>query len=209
MTIPPPRGQSGLGLMMIAVGRKRGFGYFGTDSEAYLNSLAPLVAFTLVTGGVIVFAAGKIHTGLLLALMQLINIIAPPVLAYPICRRWAREANWALYANVLNWVQLLAMIVSSFDALFASLLVALGVSQGAALAVFVAAFMIYSLWLQWFVARGTLRLSRPRTALLLAATLIGTPLLLGAPLIGADLLSHSFPFFSGDLAETLATAPEK
>lgn len=187
MTGQRPRGQSGLGLMLLAAGRRRGFLYFGVTSESYLNSLAPLVAFALVTGGITGLGDGP-RAGLEIFCAQLIGILAPPVLAHPLCRRWAREAAWALYANLLNWVQLLLMIVLSLDAMLVRLISALGLGPDASIVLGSLAMLIYAAWLQWFVARGALRISRLRVAALLAVCLIGTNILIGVPLwLGGDL----------------------
>ena len=178
----PKRSQSGLGLMLLAAGRKRGFGYFGTTTDAYLASLAPLLAFALVSGAFTVFA-GKAQLGATLTLVSIIGLLAPPVVAHPLCRWWARESAWALYANLLNWTQLLMLLAVSVSAALSHLLAALGLPADIATLLATLVLLLYAFWFQWFVARGALRLTRWRTMLLLTATMLGSNLLIGIPLI--------------------------
>jgi len=182
-----PRGQSGLGLLMLAIGRKRGFGYFGTGKEAYLNSLAPLLAFGLVSGAVTAIG-GKLSGGLLMTLVLVVTFLTPAVVAHALCRFWAREASWALYANLLNWAQLLCMVAVSVFVTLGKLLGLLGMPGDVALALSSVGLLIYVIWFHWFLARGALRLSRLRTLALLVTILVCTDSLVYAPLyLGGDL----------------------
>jgi len=192
----PPRGQAGIGLMMLAIGRKRGFAYFGTGTDAYLSSLAPLVALALVLG-TFTMLGGNVKVGLILMLELLIGILTPAVVAHPLCRRWARESAWALYATLLNWTPLVVVLAIAVESVVVKLLVLLGVPAATALPICAALLSIYLMWFQWFIARGALRLTRWRTAGLLLITsmvcytLMLTPLALGgdlAILIPADTL---------------------
>jgi hypothetical protein len=175
----------GLGLILLAVGRAEGFTHFGTDTDAFLASLAPLVAFALVIGGLVALS-GRVLFGPELFLLWLVGILAPAVIAHPLCVRWQRQAYWPLYANILNWSKLLFLMV-------APLAIGLAASVPAAGAVVALALFAYGFWFQWFVARGALRLSRVKALLLLLATQLGTNLLVLLPLL-AD---------SGDRAQIL------
>ncbi len=166
--------RSGMGLLLLAVGKRDGFAQFGADTHAYLSSLAPLVAFALVSGGIIA-AAGKWLVGVELFLVSLIGIVAPVVIAEPFCRRWQREARWALYANIMNWSKLLFVMLAPM---------ALGLASAvpAAAGVIVLAFFAYASWFQWFAARGALGIGGWRAALLVLATQGGSNLLVLLPL---------------------------
>jgi hypothetical protein len=170
----PPR-RSGYGLLLLAAGRTEGFAQFGADTDAFLASLAPLVAFTLVSAGIVALS-GKLLVGTELFLLSLIGILAPPIIADPLCRRWQRSAEWPLYANILNWSKLLYLMVFP-----------LGIAIAAAIppaGFFIALGLLgYAFWFQWFIARGALRLSRSRALLMLLATQIGTNLLVILPLM--------------------------
>jgi hypothetical protein len=164
--------RSGLGLLLLAAGRKRGLAYFGTDGDAYLASLAPLLALALVSAALTALG-GAPRLAASLGLFTICNLLAPPVVAELLCRRWGRADRWALYANVLNWVQFLFMIVGS---------VALGVARAvgsSSLAVIaVLGLFGYVIWMQWFVARNALNISRWRTVQLLGAVMLGSYILI-------------------------------
>ena len=181
-----PSRRSGFGLLLLAVGRAEGFGHFGTDTDSFLSSLAPLVAFALVSAGLVALT-GRVLGAAELFLVSLISLLAPAVIAHPLCARWQRQAYWPLYANILNWSKLLFLM---------ALPVAVGLTEALpdAGAVVALALLAYMLWFQWFVARGALRLSRIRALLLLLATQLGTNLLVLLPLL-AD---------SGDRAQIMA-----
>ena len=181
-----PSRRSGFGLLLLAVGRAEGFGHFGTDTDSFLSSLAPLVAFALVSAGLVALT-GRVLGAAELFLVSLIGLLAPAVIAHPLCARWQRQAYWPLYANILNWSKLLFLM---------ALPVAVGLTEALpdAGAVVALALLAYMLWFQWFLARGALRLSRIRALLLLLATQLGTNLLVLLPLL-AD---------SGDRAQIMA-----
>jgi len=180
-----PSRRAGLGLLLLAAGRVEGFGHFGTDTDAFLTSLAPLVAFALVTAGLVALS-GRVFDAAELFLVSLIGLLAPAVIAHPFCARWQRQAYWPLYANILNWSKLLFLVV-------APLAVGLAATVTEAAAIVALALLAYALWFQWFVAHGALRLSRVRALLVVLATQLGTNLLVLLPLL-AD---------SGDRAQIL------
>lgn len=192
----PVQGRPGLGLLLLAVGRQDGFAAFGGSVEAYLGSLAPLIAFALVSGGVAMLS-GKWRLGLTGLLVSIVGTLAPPVIAHPLCRRWGKEARWALYANLLNWGQILMGIVLSLAAVVAQIASRAGVPALAATLAAAGCALLYSIWLQWFLARGALRLSRGRTLVLLLVTLLGTYALIVGPLAAGrqlpDLVAFSAP----------------
>jgi hypothetical protein len=165
-----PVRRSGLGLLLLAVGRKSGFACFGTDHDAYLSSLAPLVAFTLVSGGLLALKTPR--GAATLFLLSMCQLLAPPVIAHPLCRRWDRLDRWALYANILNWAPYLFFIVLALVMLVARVAVQSGMPADPAAGLALLFLLSYMMWFQWFVARGALAISRSRTALLLGATLL-------------------------------------
>jgi hypothetical protein len=179
-----PIRRAGLGLFLIAIGRKEGFEDFGNTPDAYLASLAPLVAFDLVTG-VLAAASGAVRMAVLVALMVLCSWLAPAVISHPLCRRWGRAEVWPRYANILNWAQMLGFLVVSLASIVAKLFVGLGVPPALALNVMFLGLVAYAIWFQWFVARNVLALSRWRTVALLLAIVIGTNLLISVPLLAS------------------------
>jgi small-conductance mechanosensitive channel len=189
---PPDRGpgsgkqtrRAGLGLLLIAIGRREGLQDFGNTTEAYLASLAPLVAFALVST-VLAAAAGQVHVALLGFLLLICSWLAPAVISHPLCRRWGKQDAWPRYANILNWGQMLMFLVFSVGSAAARAAIAAGLPANPTLVVAGGAVLIYAIWFQWFVARGVVQVSRWRTVLLILAVMAGTNLLLSIPLLAS------------------------
>jgi len=179
---PDPVRRSGLGLLLLGIGRRQGFAFFGTDTDAYLGSLAPLVAFALVTAGVVALT-GDWRGAASLFLMWLCQMLAPPVIADPLCRRWGREDRWALYCNILNWTPFLLFMVLVLLAAIARSAISLGVDAELATGIDSLLLIIYGIWFQWFVVRGALALSRKRSLLLLLATTLAGVCLVAIELV--------------------------
>ncbi len=170
------------GLLLLAIGRSRGLEEFGTDTDAYLTSLAPFLALVLVFA-VLAALAGEPRAALLLGLRQLCLLLAPAVLAELFCRLWQRRPEWARYATILNWsiwleMTLVLLIYAAAAAAQQGVLpaaIALGLTAG---------LPIYLLAYQWFIARVALRLSHGRVALLLLANLIVSLAIVAASFYG-------------------------
>ncbi len=174
--LPVRRTQYVRGLWLLARGRREAFTMLGADTRAYLNSLAPLVAFSLVIGALEALS-GSVVRGAALFLSSLCGLLAPPVIAEPFCRRWGCMPRWALFANVLNWLTIL-MVPVLFVAVFAAvLLVSAGVPLLAATLFMTCFVLTYVTWLQWFSARGGLGITRWQAVILLFAIQVGTGLL--------------------------------
>ena len=177
-----PMRRAGLGLLYLAIGRRQGFDDFGNDADAYLASLAPLVAFDLVSN-VLLAAAGNVHAAALIFLSTLCVMLAPAVVSHPICRRWGVAGVWPRYANILNWGQMLVFLVLAFASTIARLLIQTGAPPAIVENALRLGTACYVLWFQWFVARGALQLPRWKTFLLLLAMGFINLLLLGALLL--------------------------
>ena len=185
---PHGGGNAARGLLLIACGNPEGFTCFGADTHAYLTSLAPLVGFLLVYGGQMMITTSPVR-GAAAFLAYLISLLAPPVLSEVLCRRWGKLPAWGLYANILNWAQILLIGVGMLAIAVAILLVAAGVSLQAAAAAAGLAVLIYAAWLQWFTARCTLDLTRWQTVKLLLLTQCGTALLVVIPALFGPVLA--------------------
>jgi hypothetical protein len=175
--LPKRRIQYALAVWMLARGRSEAFRLFGGEARDYLNSLAPLVAFSLVISALDVLA-GKPVQGLALFFSSLCGLLAPPVIAEPLCRRWGCLDRWALFANIMNWVQILMAPVMAAVLIVAVVLVSAGVPLVATTLILMLAVLTYVTWLHWFAARGALGLTRWRTVKLLFAIQLGTGLLM-------------------------------
>ena len=174
-----------IGAARLALGRGKGMECFGDTPQAFLASLAPLLAFPLVGAGALLLS-GKPLVALLAFLLSLVGLLAPAVLSHALAARWQREAQWMRYATAFNWCQW-ALPVAAF-----ALLVGLQVATGGGMAEETAAELlllglaIYGLWLHWTVARHGLDLPRGRAAWFVALVNAGTVALVMVPrLIGA------------------------
>ena len=178
----PPIRRTGLGLLLIAVGRREGLEDFGNTPDAYLASLAPLIAFALVSC-VLGAAAGHVRQAAQVFLMLVCSWLAPAVISHPIARVWARAEAWPRYANIVNWSQILMFLVLSAATAAAKAAVAAGLPPHSVLAAGGIGVVVYAVWFHWFVARGTLNLSRWRTVVLLLAVALGTNAIVSVPLL--------------------------
>ena len=173
------------GLALLARFRVAGLEQFGDRGQDFLNSLAPLAGLTLVVT-LLHAASGDPRAALGEAGMTLIALLAPPVIAHALARRWGREAAWVRYATAFTWCHWL--IVASFGLVLVGvtgLLAGMGAPPDVAVAVAELIWAAYGLSLHWFLARRGLGISRGRSAVLMAAVEFGSAILVIAPLLAA------------------------
>ncbi len=184
MTLPrrqrPPVGSILVGIFLLARGRVNGLRHFGDTPQAFLASLAPLIAFPLV-GGVLMLARGGGLIAVSDLLATLCALLAPPVLSYEAARLWHRQAQWLRFATALNWCQWAIPAVAAALLIFVYPLVEGAISAQVAGILVIALLACYALWLHWFLARHALMISGVRAALLVAIVNIGTVLLVFGP----------------------------
>ncbi len=185
---PPPGLRPLVGMLRVARGRVDGLAQFGDTAQAFLSSLAPLLAFPIV-GALLILARDGPAKALAILLMTLVAALAPAVLSHALARAWGREERWLRYATAFNWCQW-AMALA-FMALVVVLQAAmqLGLAEETASAALPVGLGAYGLWLNWLLARHGLGLPRFRSALLVAATNLGTALLVAGPGVVAQALA--------------------
>ncbi len=169
-----------VGVMRLARGHPDGVLQFGATRDAFLTSLAPLIAFPLV-GGVLAVLSGDGLDALSDLLGALCALLAPPVISFELARLWGKEPAWLRFATAFNWCQWAIPVVTTVLLLLASILAGLGVPQRLALIGGLVAVVAYSLWLHWFVVRHGLSLSSSRALLMVAAVNVGTLLAVWVP----------------------------
>jgi hypothetical protein len=179
-----------VGIVRVATGRADGLRQFGNTRQAFLASLAPLIAFPLV-GSVLVLARGGGLSAVSNLLATFCALLAPPVLSWWFARHWDREALWARFATAFNWCQWAVAAMATILLLVLGVLIGAGLPNHAAGAVFVAVLLAYGIWLHWFLARRALDLSVTRAALLVICVNLGTAALVVGPgmlsaLLGSD-----------------------
>ena len=169
-----------LGVLRLARGRADGIRQFGATREAFLTSLAPLIAFPLV-GGMLMLLGGGGLTALADLLATLCALVAPPVLSFEVARLWGRQNAWLRFATAFNWCQWVIPVIGTLLLVVLGSLAALGLPRTVASASVVLGLVSYGLWLHWFVARHGLGLSRIRAALLVFGVNCATVLLVLGP----------------------------
>jgi len=169
-----------LGIARVACGRADGIARFGTTREAFLASLAPLLAFPLV-GGALLLAGGAGLAGAAQLLATICALLAPPVLSFEMARLWGRRPAWLRFATALNWCQWVIPVVAVLLLGILAPVLSVMLEERTAVAVTVGAVGCYALWLHWFLARHALDLSRLRAAALVLIVNFGTALLVLGP----------------------------
>jgi hypothetical protein len=178
----PRSGSIVLGVVRLARGRADGFQQFAATREAFLASLAPLVAFPLVGGTLMVLGGGGL-AALSDLLATICALVAPPVLSFEIARLWGRQQSWLRFATAFNWCQWAIPVLGSALLLFLGMLIVLGLPRSLARALVVLGLVSYGLWLHWFLARHGLGLSRLRALLLVLGVNFVTVLIVMGPRI--------------------------
>jgi len=176
----PPPGNIAVGILRLVRGRADGLLQFGATREAFLASLAPLVAFPLV-GGMLMLIGGGGLAALSDLLATLCALVAPPVLSFEVARLWAREASWLRYATAFNWCQWVIPVVGSVLMVVFGILAAFGLPASIARWMVLLGLVSYGLWLHWFLARHGLGLSGPRAAVLVIGVNLVTVLIVLGP----------------------------
>lgn len=176
-----------VGILRIARGRADGIGCFGSTPQAFLASLAPLVAFPLVGAVLAIFAEGprRALTGLA---MTLCALLTPAVVSYELAHAWKRADAWAQFATAFNWCEWILPVLACLVMVPLSVAISAGLSETAASVVLVSCLGSYGLWLHWFLARKALGLSGFRAGVLVFLVNLGTAVVVMGPrLLANDL----------------------
>jgi hypothetical protein len=190
---PPRTRRILLGIFRVATGRPDGLAQFGDTPEAYLGSLAPLVAFPLV-GTLLMLTRGGGLAALSDLLATVCALLAPAVVSYQLARRWDRAASWTRFAVAFNWCQWVIPILAVGLVVLAGMLLVLGVPSDAGMGLVVASLAGYGLWLHWFLARHGLGLGAGRAVLLVVVINLATVgLVLGPQLVALAFGDQSAP----------------
>ncbi|MGH7066548.1 MAG: hypothetical protein ACREEU_02065 [Acetobacteraceae bacterium] len=168
------------GLTLLARGRPEGLVHFGNSAQHFLASLAPLVAFPLV-GGFLLVIGGRPAGGIVSFLEAIAVLLAQPVISEALARRWGREELWLRYATAFNWCQWLMPALALALVVVGGMLLSLGLPPGWTAPLLLAGLVCYALWLQWFLARHGLELGGMRAAGLVLLVNLGTAILVLFP----------------------------
>jgi len=169
-----------LGVVRLACFNAAGLAQFGDSIQAFLASLAPLIAFPLV-GAALMLLHGAGPDALAEFLATLCALLAPPVLSHFLAVFWRRESEWLRYAVAFNWCQWAIPMAAAAALLLVALLIAMGLPDRIAAIIAILGLVSYGLALHWFVAQRGLRLSGLRAALLVVGVNFGTAVLVLIP----------------------------
>ena len=174
-----------LGILRVARGRADGIACFGSSTQSFLSSLAPLVAFPLVGAVLQLFTDGprRALTGLA---MTVCALLTPAVVSYEVARFWSRADAWARFATAFNWCEWILPVLACIVIVPVSVAVTMGMSEDTASLVLLGCLGAYGLWLHWFLARNALALSRFRAVVLVFLVNLGTVV----AVMGPRLLVH-------------------
>jgi hypothetical protein len=176
-----------LGIARIATGHADGLAQFGDTPDAFLHSLAPLVAFPLVGALLLVFQGG-VQAALSDLLTTLCALLAPPVLTFEAARLWGRSDAWLRFAVAFNWCQWAIPVLAMLLVMLAGVLLAIGVPSNIGLVLVVAGLAGYGMWLHWFLARNGLGLGAWRAVVLVVGVNLVTIFLVLGPTLLAGAL---------------------
>jgi hypothetical protein len=171
-----------LGILRLARFDAGGLAQFGATTQAFLASLAPLIAFPLV-GAVLMLLHGDGLDALAEFLATLCTLLAPPVLSHLLAVAWRREGDWLRYATAFNWCQWVIPMAAAALLVSAGMIIWLGLPNRLAAMIALSVLILYALVLHWFIARTGLRLSVLRAALLVLGVNLGTGALVLLPVL--------------------------
>jgi hypothetical protein len=180
-----PRKNILLGIVRIARGRADGIACFGDSPQAYLSSLAPLLAFPLVGAVLGLFTEGprRALTGLA---MTVCALLTPAVVSYELARFWKRTDAWVRFAIAFNWCEWILPVLACLIMVPLSVAISMGLGETVTSLILLGCLGAYGLWLHWFLARNGLGLSPFRAVVLVFLVNLGTV----AAVMGPRLLVH-------------------
>jgi len=189
MSDAAPRRSVMRGIWRVARFRPEGFAEFTATRQGFLNSLAPLIAFPLVGGILVLLHAGASAMVLTDLLATLAALLAPAVISEALAERWGRSAAWLRYASAFNWAQWAVPMVAIGLLFSIGMLRGLGMSDRGAAMLVLFGIAGYGMALHWFLARHGLGVSRGKAVLAVIVMNLGTVAAAIGPRLVAAALS--------------------
>lgn len=175
-----PRQSVIVGIFLVARGRAEGVGCFGATSQAFLASLAPLLAFPLVGTALGVFSQG-VTASLTEFAIYLCALLTPAVLSFELARAWGRSDKWLRFATAFNWCEWILPLVACLVMIPISVAISGGLDPHSAGIILLGCLGVYGLWLHWFLARHALSLSKLRAGVMVLLVNAATVLVASVP----------------------------
>jgi hypothetical protein len=182
------------GIFLVGRFRRDGLAEFEGSRNAFLASLAPLIAFPLV-GAAMVAGLGMIVEAATSFLASLVGLLTPLLISEVFARRWGVGERWLRFATASNWSQCIVPVVFGAMWVAAWMLVQIGVlpPDDSVVMGILLVVLVYALAVQWFVLRHGLGLSRGRATLLMLGSGLVTGALVMAPQMLSALTSPAAP----------------
>jgi hypothetical protein len=172
------------GILLLIRFRAEGLALFTPTPAGFLNSLAPMIAITLVAG-MRPLLAGNYRLFVLHVLSNVIALLTPAVTSHFLARIWGREARWLRYAVAMNWCHAALSLPATLILLAFAADSANGMVSGMP-ALLTVAFAAYWFVFSCFLARRGLDVTRSKAVLAvlipgaLVTLIVTAPLLLRA-----------------------------
>ena len=171
---------------MIARGRAEGLNCFRDTADAVVISFTPGIG--LLLAAVVTSLAGAGGGAVLRDIpITLCVLLAPSVLSFELARFWGRDAFWNRYMCAFNWCQWVLPIVGFVLILGLGVARTMGIGGGIGPRTIFVGLACYALWMNWFIARNGLALSRGRAIGFVAAVNLGTMAVIIVPSVLAGL----------------------
>jgi hypothetical protein len=174
------------GIVLLACFRSDGLAAFPATAQAFLNSLAPLIAFPLVFG-LVAMASSHAGTALGDLLATVVALLTPPVVSHILARAWGREERWLRYAVAFNWCQWCLPLAVAPVLVTLGLVAALAPGAGAAGVLVLLEMVGMMFTLRWFLTRQGVAITPARISLFVLLVNAGVGLLMAAPLAPPQL----------------------
>ena len=164
------------GLVLLGRFRAEGFARFENSTDGFLASLAPWIAFLLVSGALFAFRTPPLDA-LTTVVVLLCWLLVPPVVTQAVALAFGRDERWLRFATASAWCEWLTLIAYAVGLLLVSVGVEAGMPERAAPMVVLGITGIYWLALHVFLARAGLDLGPGRAVLAVGATVVADALL--------------------------------
>ncbi|MCW8308304.1 hypothetical protein AruPA_14790 [Acidiphilium sp. PA] len=153
-----PEGNIVRGLFRLARGDGGGIREFGNTTEAFSASIAPLLAFPLVSA-VLFGLTGHWLLAVVMLLSRVCGVLLQPVMTELVARYRASRATWLVTSTALNWSIWLLIPLTLIGGIVSTGLVSLGIDGRYAVIGSLCGSFLYLLWVQCLIMRAGLRLT--------------------------------------------------
>lgn len=166
------------GMLLLASRRREGISCFEGTPDSFGAAIAPQLAM-LIVGALQVFMVPDKMLGLTKVLLSLCVVLLPAVVSQFYAQRWGRQALWLRYITAATWCNWVVLLISLGATVLAGLLFPAILTQPGFMGALVLSVAVYEMWLQWYVARIGLGLTRPKALVLYVSILAATLALYG------------------------------